>query len=118
MNCGSARPRSPLRVLLLCDARFVQFLHDFRKSIAILPRRIMGFEMTHVADVPDMVANAVIFDIAPLEFSSAHAFAPFDRFEHGTVRMSAASHVIHLAGTWRLEEFPKGGNEVVRVNIV
>ena len=67
----------------------------------------MGLEFAHVADPPDVVADAVVLDISPIEFATADLLAKFDGFEHRAIGMAAAAHVIDLAAAWSANELPE-----------
>jgi hypothetical protein len=51
--------------LISGDARGVDFRQNFVQAIAEFPMRIMRLEFPHIADPPDVVADAVVLDVRP-----------------------------------------------------
>src|SRR5674476_1071926 len=84
----------------------------------VFPIGIVLLKFPHVADPPDMVADAVVLDVSPVEFFAADFFAERNRFEHRTVRVTAATQVINFAGTRLQRKLPERLDEVATVNVV
>jgi len=59
----------------------MNFFKNFVDPVAKFPRWIMCLKLLHIADPPDVVADAVVFDVGPLEFPAADLFAEVDRFQ-------------------------------------
>src|ERR1700728_2983055 len=57
--------------LISGDAGGVDFRQDFIEAVAEFPVGIMRLEFPHVADPPDMVADAIVFDVSPFQFFAA-----------------------------------------------
>src|SRR5665213_193265 len=72
----------------LRDAGGMDFVKNFLEAVAKFPIRIMRLEFPHVADPPNVVADAIILDVSPFQFFAADAFALVNCFEHGTVPVS------------------------------
>src|SRR5450631_1923739 len=53
------------------DTRGVDFRQNFLEAVAEFPVRIVRLEFPHVANPPDVVADAVVLDIRPLQFFPA-----------------------------------------------
>ena len=78
----------------------------------------MGFEFGHVADPPDVVADAVVIGVTGVHFASGDFFAQHDCLLHGTVAETAAAHVVGFAAAGGLVEMPERVNQVCRMNVV
>ena len=78
----------------------------------------MRLEFPHVADPPDVVADAVVFHVGPFQFLAADAFALVDRFEHGAVRVAAAAGIVDFARARLLKKLPEHFHQVVAVDVV
>src|SRR6516165_8045578 len=78
----------------------------------------MGLELSHIADPPDVIADAVRFLIGPGQFLAADLFAHLDGLEHGTVAVPAAADVIDFAGARRANEFHECFDEIETVDVV
>src|SRR5207247_6228574 len=85
--------------------RAVNVLQKFAHAVAKFPVWIMRLKLSHIADPPDVVADAVRLLIAPGQFFAADLFAHLDGLEHGTVAVPTAADVIDLSGTRRSNEF-------------
>src|SRR5437667_9439639 len=96
----------------------MNFLQNLPQAILVLPVRIMGLKPPHVADVPDVIAVAIVRHITPVQLASADLLAQRNRLQHRTVRVPAAAQVAHLATSRRLEELPKCRHQVMAVNVV
>src|SRR5665213_2718881 len=81
------------------DARGVDFRQNFLQAVSEFPVGIMRLEFPHIADPPDVVADAIVLDVSPFQFFAADAFAFVNRLEHGTIRVAAAAGVIDFAGS-------------------
>ena len=66
----------------LSDAGVMDLAKYFRDAVAILPRGEVALELAHAADLPDVIADAIVFDVAVFELSSANPLALVDGFEH------------------------------------
>src|SRR4030095_10820674 len=75
-------------------------------------------EFADITDPPDVVSDAVIFDIFPREFSSANFFAKLDRFEHRAVTVATSTDVINLSHARRPNERGERFYQVVAVNVI
>ncbi len=64
----------------------------------------MCLELAHVADPPDVVADAVGLPRISRLISGRYFLAEFDRFEHRAVAVAAAANVVDLAGARRANE--------------
>ena len=60
----------------------MDFLEDFAQAVLVFPIRIVGLKTPHVADIPDVIANAVVFDVSVVQFFAAKLLADFNGFEH------------------------------------
>src|SRR4029450_2353788 len=98
--------------------RLVNFLENFLQPVAKVPLRVMLAELADVADPPDVVADSVVLDIFPREFSSANFFAKLDRFEHRAVTIATSTDVINLSHARRPNERGEGFDQVVAVNVI
>src|SRR5439155_12084041 len=96
----------------------MNFLENFAHVVAKFPVRIMRLKLTHVADPPDVVADAVDFLVPPVYFFAADFLAHLDGFEHGTIAVPAAADVIDFAGARRPNEFRERFDEVETVDVV
>ena len=77
--------------LVLTRAGRVDFLEDFAQAVLVFPIRIVGLKTPHVADIPDVIANAVVFDVSVVQFFTTELLADFNGFEHRTIRVAAAA---------------------------
>lgn len=87
-------------------------------SVAIFPLGKIRLEFMDVTDPPNVVANAVVFNVTPVELPSADFLADLDRFQHGTIGMPAASDIVDLPEVRGLKELPKRFDKIVTMNIV
>ena len=99
-------------------AAFANFFQDIVNSIFEIPIGIMLFEFRNVADIPDMVADAVGFIILRNGFFSKDIFQFFDGFEHRNIGVPCATGVINFALPRILVKMPKHIDEVETVDIV
>ena len=63
----------------------MDFLQNPPQAVLEFPFRIMVLEFSHVADPPNMIANAIVLNVSPIQFLSADPFAKLHGFEHGTI---------------------------------
>src|SRR5205814_8403245 len=96
----------------------MDLFENFAYPVAKLPVWIMRLELSHVADPPDVVADAIGFIVGPVQFFAADFFAHLDSLEHGTVAVPAASDVIDFPGARRANEFDECFNQVETVDVV
>src|SRR5208282_3157901 len=96
----------------------VDFLQNCLQTVAEFPVGIMRLKFPHVADPPDVVADAVVFDVSPFQFATADVFAQINGFKHRTVRVAAAADVIDFARARFLEKLPESLDQIVAVNVV
>jgi len=96
----------------------MNFLQDFAHPMAKFPAWIMRLKFSHVADPPDMIADAIGFFVAPIQLFAADFFAHCDGLQHGTVTVPAAANVIDLSATRRANEFGKRLDQIEAVDIV
>ena len=78
----------------------------------------MGLEFREIGDVADVVADAVLVDVAPVQFLAGELLSAVDGFDHGDAVLAAATHVVHLPGAGTSGELFDGANDVVAVNVV
>src|SRR5262245_50681357 len=78
----------------------------------------MRLELAHVADPPDVVADAIGFLVPPVYFVAADLFAHLNGFEHGTVAVAATADVVNLRHAWGANEFRKRFDQIEAVNII
>jgi hypothetical protein len=71
------------------------------------PLRIVRLEATYIANPPDVIADAIVFDIGPVHRASSQLLAQRDGFKHRTVGVARASDIIDLSVARRLEEAPE-----------
>jgi hypothetical protein len=57
----------------------MNFLNHLPQPILIFPLRVVGLETPHVADVPDVIADAVVLDVRPAQFAAGDLLAQVDR---------------------------------------
>src|SRR6516162_6851107 len=93
--------------LISGNARRVDFLQDFAQAVAEFPFRIMLLKLAHVADPPDVVADAIVLDVGPFELFTTNAFAFVDGLEHGADGVAAAAEVVNFARARFLVEVPE-----------
>src|ERR1017187_4900682 len=66
-------------------AGVMDFFENPPQGVLKFPGGIVTLEFPHVADPPNMVADAVVFLVSPFQFATADLFAQVNRFEHGTI---------------------------------
>src|SRR5665213_2425973 len=117
-----ANPQMPvLRIFMRISTGNNGLVNLFQNRLqvkSVFPVRIMSLKFPHVADPPDVVADAVVLDVSPRKFFAANFFAERNRLEHRAVRMAAAAHVINFAGARRFCELPERLDKVVAVDVV
>src|SRR5437870_12052477 len=96
----------------------MNFLENFAHVVAKFPVRIMRLKLTHVADPPDVVADAVGFLVPPVYFFAADFLAHLDGFEHGTIALPAAADVMDFAAALRPNEYRERFDEAEPVDVV
>ena len=96
----------------------VNLFEDIAHPVAKFPFRIMRLELSHVTDPPDVVADAIGFLVAPVQFFAADLLAHFDGFEHGTVAVAATPDVVDLASARGADEFGKRFDQIEAMNVV
>src|ERR1700722_16578706 len=78
----------------------------------------MRLEFSHIADVPNMVADACIIRNGVRKFVATDLLNKPDCFEHRNVCVSRTAHIIDFAWPRRLIKFPECRNEIAAVNVV
>ena len=96
----------------------VNFLENVVQGVFVLPIGIVGLELANIGNIPDVVAGAIIFGVAVVQFFACQVFADGDRLQHGAVAMPRTSHVIDFAAAGILVEVVEGIHQIVAVNIV
>src|SRR4030095_12735458 len=56
---------------LLVVAGGMDFAQNLLDPVAIFPLGKIALKLSHIANPPNVVANAVVFDVGPLEFAAA-----------------------------------------------
>src|SRR5580658_2789942 len=86
--------------------------------VTIMPFGIVALEFSNVRNPPDVVAGAIVFAVAPVHRPASQPLANFDRFQHRTFGMTAATNVIDLTNPGLPEEIPQRGHQIVSVNVI
>jgi len=94
------------------------FFKNVIEVVGDFPVGVMGLEFGEIGDVADVVADAVLLDIVPVEFLARELFGAFDGFDHGDTVSAAATHVVDLPGAGTSGKLFDSANYVVAVNVV
>src|SRR5206468_10476373 len=89
---------------------------DVADVVVLPPARIVGGEATVVADPPDVVADAVLLRVAPLQLVTGDLRREGDGLEHRRVAEPAAPDVVDLAAARRSHELVEGPYQIGRVD--
>ena len=99
-------------------AGLVDFSEDVLDGVLVFPVRVVALEFADVADIPDVVADAVFFEVGEVELFACESLADADGLEHGAVRVAAAADVIDFSNAGTFIELDEGGDEVVGVDVI
>src|SRR5215510_9466826 len=75
-------------------------------------------KLAHVADPPDVVADAVSLGVGPRELLSGNILTQTNGLQHRTVAEAAAAQIIDLCDPGGLVKLEEGVNQVEAVNII
>src|SRR5688572_6764326 len=78
----------------------------------------MIFKLTHIADVPDVVTNAVGIGVRVIHFIAGNFFAHGNAFQHRTVAEPTTAYIISLVLFWILVKMPEQVYQVPTVNVI
>src|SRR6266513_2886901 len=95
--------------------RAKDLLKNFPQSEAKFPLRIMRLKFPHIADPPDMIADAVGFLIMPGEFAAANFFAERNRFQHRAIAKASTAHVVNFRYSRFINEGSKRFHQIEAV---
>src|SRR5437763_16332261 len=93
---SEARMRTFAEGCPLLFAASNKLLVDLRQRPGDAPARIVAAEFLHVADVADVVALAVLLDVAALDLFAGQRLGGVHRFKHRTTVAAATAQVVHL----------------------
>src|SRR5512146_1233354 len=98
--------------------KFVNLLEDSRHIVYHVPVRVMRLEFIQVTDVPDVVTDAVLFGISPIDLAGRNLLAKLDSLEHRAVAEATAPHVVNLAVAGIFIELVERVDQVGGVDVV
>src|SRR4051794_16163442 len=98
--------------------RAINLVQDLAHPVTELPARIMRLELSHIADPPNVIADAIRLLVAPIQFLSADLLARLDGFQHRTIGMAAAANVVNLRDTRGPNELGKAFHQIETMNVV
>ncbi len=78
----------------------------------------MRLELARVADVPDVVADAIGLAVRPPQLLAGNCLAQRDRFLHRAIAVTRTAHVVHLADAGGLVELIKRRDQVGAMDVV
>src|SRR5262249_11939068 len=91
---------------------------DIVERLGDIPSGIMAPHLGEVADVADVVADAIFIDVNVVHFPSAQRRAALEGLENGDAVRAATADVVDLAATWIFEKGMNEAGHVEGVNIV
>src|SRR5205807_1001932 len=94
------------------------FVDDVGHPAGERPGWIVSAEFSHVADVADVVALAVLFVVAPRHLASRSGLDHVETFEDRRVALAAAAEVVDLADARRGDELLEGAHHIQAVNLI
>src|SRR2546429_3709164 len=98
--------------------RTEDLLQNFAQSEAKFPLRIMRLKFPHIADPPDVIADAVGLLIMPGELAAADLFTQRDRFQHRAIAKAPTAHVVNFRDARLIDEGSKGFHQIETVNVI
>ena len=91
---------------------------DFIEGDRDGPVRVVGFKFGEVGDIADVVADAVLVHIVPVELFAGKLLDFGDGFEDGDAILAAAAEVIDFTRAGIVREFLDGADDVTAMDIV
>ena len=98
--------------------RIEDFVDNSGQVVCLLPRWVMRLKLACVTDIPDVVADPVVFGVDQVHFLAGTTLTEADRLPHRAIAESAATRVVNLARPRRLVILPEHVDQVQRVDIV
>src|SRR5438132_13842999 len=116
MSGVSARKVRLLRSIVLNRAK--DLLQNFAQPETKFPLRIMRLKSPHIADPPDVIADAVDLLIMRGELAAADLFTQRDRSQHRAIAKAPTAHVVTFRDARLSDEGSKGSHQTETVNVI
>src|SRR5688500_8862330 len=78
----------------------------------------MGAEFGGIADIPDVIADAILLSIRPAELLASDLLAELNSLEPRAVAVATTADVIDLTGAWREIDLMERRYQVSAMNVV
>ena len=78
----------------------------------------MRLKFPHIADPPDVIADAIVLLVVPGEFAAADFFTERNRFEHRAIAKAATAHVVNFRDARLIDEGGKRFDQIEAVNVI
>src|SRR5947208_13377086 len=93
-------------------------LQNFPQSEAKFPLRIMRLKFPHIADPPDVIADAIALLVMPGEFATADFFTKRNRFHDRAIAKASTTHVVNFCDSRFIDEGSKRFHQIEAVNVI
>src|SRR5207248_11108772 len=98
--------------------RAKDLLQNFAQPEAKFPLRIMRLKFPHIADPPDVIADAIALLVMPGEFAAADFFTKRNRFQHRAIAKAPTAHVIDFRYARLINEGSKRFHQIEAMNVI
>ena len=78
----------------------------------------MRLKFPHIADPPDVIADAIALLVMPGEFATADFFTKRNRFHDRAIAKAATAHVVNFRNSRFIDEGRKRFHQVEAVNVI
>src|SRR5882762_9070777 len=78
----------------------------------------MRLKFPHIANPPDVIADAIALFVMPGEFPAADFFTKRNRFQHGAIAKASTAHVVNFCYSRLIDEGSKRFHQIEAVNVI